>query len=343
MKQRQARALPAPKTPLSAVYVPASRLLDFLQSSRPVLGMVAYAEPPAIPMDVEFPLVVVNLPILGPEPLVEVWTSPAPIFCGREHGIAYSRNNLVLFGAVEIKQSDQIWLDRDTHQAISRTLGFIKNQGYPHLLRIWNYFPGINAKDNEIDRYQLFCLGRHQAFFEHGSLSTHELPAASALGTATGSLWIYFLASKAPATQRENPRQTSAYRYPRQYGPHSPSFARATLARWETENHLYISGTASIVGHLSLHPGDVQQQMAETLANINALIEHTAREEDINMNPGNIALLKVYIRQARHFPLIRKMLESSLGTGLSVLYLQADICRRDLLLEIEGVCIAPVG
>lgn len=343
MKRSRAQALHASKAPLSAAYAPASQPLDFLNSSHSVLGMVAYANPPAIPRDVEFPLAVVNMPVLGGEPLVEVWTSPVPTFCGRERGIAYSRNHLVLFGAVEIKQSDQIWLDRDTHQAISRMLGFIKNQGYPHLLRIWNYFPGINVKDNEIDRYQLFCLGRHQAFFEHGSLFSHELPAASALGTAAGSLWIYFLASKDPAIQRENPRQISAYRYPRQYGPHSPSFARATLARWETESHLYISGTASIVGHLSVHPGDVQQQMTETLANIRALIEYTAREEAIDMSPGNITLLKVYIRQAQHFPLIREMLEKALGADRPVLYLQADICRRDLLLEIEGVCVAPAG
>ncbi|MGH8744550.1 MAG: hypothetical protein ACREUY_09770, partial [Burkholderiales bacterium] len=87
----------------------------------------------------------------------------------------------------------------------------------------------------------------------------------------------------------------------------------------------------------------VQQQMTETLANIRALIEYTAREEAIDMSPGNITLLKVYIRQAQHFPLIREMLEKALGADRPVLYLQADICRRDLLLEIEGVCVAPAG
>ena len=253
MATSSAFKMPAQNAPLGMRYVIPHRLNDELRACRFILGIVDYAGVSRLTDDLTCPVISVDMPLLGNQPFVEVWTSDTVVSSGKQQGISFSRNDTVLFGAIEIKHSDQIWLDRDTFQAVSRMLSFIKNQGYPHLLRIWNYLPGINAKDNEIERYRLFCLGRHQAFFEHGHLSNHELPAASAVGTQAGSLWIYFLAATLPGIQRENPRQLSAYSYPRHYGPRSPSFARATLTHWGKEWHLYISGTASIVGHLSLH------------------------------------------------------------------------------------------
>ncbi len=340
MNKLHTPSVTAPSAPLAVNYMPLAGLDELLRTSRNLLGVVHYGSGTSYAGSAEIPLMLINLPALTDEQGAEVWTSPTPVICGREQGITYSRNEMVLFGAIEINRSDQIWLDRDTHQAMSRMLSFIRNQGYPHLLRVWNYFPGINARENEIERYQLFCLGRHHAFFEHGNLTNQDLPAASALGTPSGSFWIYFLASKTRGIQRENPRQMSAYCYPEQYSPRSPTFARATLARWAGEHHLYISGTASIVGHLSLHPGDVRRQADEILTNIQTLIQHTAFEEGVNMSVDHMALLKVYLRHAQHFPLVNDMLKTTLGKDIPILYLQADICRNDLLLEIEGLCIA---
>jgi chorismate lyase/3-hydroxybenzoate synthase len=336
------RTRPAPSAPLSVAYVPQATLSDYLGACGHPLGVIAFGNAD-VDTDCACPRISLNLPVLGEAYWAEVWTSPTPVRTGREQGIRYAANDKVLFGAIEIAESDQIWLDRDTYRAVCRMLSFIKNQGYPHLLRIWNYLPDINARDNEIERYHLFCLGRHQAFFEHGCAASHDFPAASALGSAGGSLWIYFLASRESAVQQENPRQVSAYHYPRQHGPRSPSFARATLARWESEIHLYISGTASIVGHLSLHAGDVREQLGETLANIRALIAHTAREENVALADTHLALLKVYARRSKDFETVREMVEESVARDVPVLYLQADICRRELLLEIEGVCIAPAA
>lgn len=334
---------PAAKAPLAVRYVAPQDLPGLLGTSNEILGIVDYGGVSGLTDDCCLPLVSVKLPVLGETPLVEVWTSSTPVVSGRQQGIHFARNDAVMFGAIEIRNSDQIWLDRDTHHAVSRMLSFIRNQGYPHLLRIWNYLPGINARDNEIERYQLFCLGRHQAFFEHGSHSRGELPAASALGTQAGSLWIYFITAAQPGIQRENPRQLSAYHYPRQYGPRSPSFARAILARWEGERHLYISGTASIIGHLSVHVGDVRQQLEEILANIKALIAHTAVEEGARISVEDLKLIKVYVRQDKDFAVVKEILEAGLGKTASVIYLQADICRSELLVEIEGVCVAPVS
>ena len=82
------------------------------------------------------------------------------------------------------------------------------------------------------------------------------LPAGTAVGTMSGPLKIHFLAARQPGTHVENPRQVSAYEYPRVYGPCSPSFARATLRPSISGSHLLIAGTASVVGHVSEHIGD---------------------------------------------------------------------------------------
>ena len=78
-------------------------------------------------------------------------------------------------------------------------------------------------------------------------------------------------AARVPGTPVENPRQVSAYRYPRQYGPQAPSFARAMLPPSQAMP-LLLSGTASVVGHESKHHDCVESQLAETFANFDSLI-----------------------------------------------------------------------
>ena len=141
--------------------------------------------------------------------------------------------------------------------------------GYPHLARLWNYLPQINVETDGLERYRQFNSARRNALIAYRRDLTGNVPAACALGSVTGSpLVIYFLASRQAATAVENPRQVSAYEYPAQYGP-KPAFSRASILG----NTLFISGTASIVGHETVHVGDVTAQTRETLANIEALVE----------------------------------------------------------------------
>src|SRR3546814_7354125 len=71
---------------------------------------------------------------------------------------------------------------------------------------------------------------------------------------------VYWLAARTPGTPVENPRQVSAYRYPRQYGPQQPSFARAMLPPPGSAMPLLLSGTASVVGHATAHVGELLAQ-----------------------------------------------------------------------------------
>ncbi|MDE2051437.1 MAG: hypothetical protein KGJ72_10515, partial [Gammaproteobacteria bacterium] len=208
----------------------------------------------------------------------------------------------------------------------------------PHLVRVWNYIPDINLETHGLERYRQFNTARQEASLACGRAVAGAVPAASALGAAAASpLTIYFLASRRAPAFIENPRQVSAYRYPAQYGPRSPAFSRATVLGEGAEATLFVSGTASIVGHRTLHAGDPAAQTRETLVNIEALLAEAERRCGTGALRLETLAYKVYVREPKDLQVIRAQLETSLGRAAALLYLKADICRRDLAVEIEAV------
>ena len=150
-------------------------------------------------------------------------------------------------------------------------------------------------------------------------------------------LQVYWLAAREPGLPLENPRQVSAYRYPREYGPQSPTFARALLPP-SPRVPLLLSGTASIVGHASQHADSLRAQLDETLTNLDSLLG-AARERAPTLSPhlDGTSRLKVYVRDAADADAVAAQLEARLGTRVPWLMLHADVCRRELLVEIEGM------
>jgi len=251
------------------------------------------------------PPVHVPLRQLGPEPLDEVW----PPLEGE-----------VIFGSVSAEETKPIEdVARDVY---ARVIDEVRKAGYPYFLRMWNHVGSLNEIERGLERYQRFCAGRHDAFIEAGYHHDVDLPAASAVGTPGRGLVTYYLAAREPGVQIENPRQVSAYRYPSQYGPKSPSFSRATIWR----DTVFVSGTSSVVGHETVHAGDVVAQLEETLRNIAMLVPL-----------ASVAAAKTYIRRPADYPLLAERLAAVFPVNL---YLEADICRPDLLLEIEAVARA---
>jgi chorismate lyase/3-hydroxybenzoate synthase len=226
-----------------------------------------------------------------------------------------------------------------TTQAYDELLRLTRSRGYPNLVRVWNYFPGINKGDGDLELYRQFTAGRAIAYggFAHEG---EALPAATAIGTDEGTpLTITTIAARNRCRTIENPRQTSAYEYPREYGPISPSFSRAVVVASPSGHRILISGTASIVGHQSMHMNDPVQQTTETLRNLDDLIRY-ARSEFRTRNGGTQILtngnLRVYLRQPEYLAKIEQTLRDALGDDLSIVFLRGDICRRELLLEIEA-------
>ena len=197
--------------------------------------------------------------------------------------------------------------------------------------RIWHFVPGINQQsEGSIENYRAFCLGRATAFEQHAGEGQHlKMSAASAVGTGGAHLSLVYLAGRPPARHIENPRQTSAYHYPEKYGPRPPAFARATSADFAGRPTLFISGTASIMGSESI--GDtVESQLATTLENLTIVAQQTHAP-----TPGK-RHVRVYLRHARDYEYVKGQLEVHyLEKGDDAYYIQADICRWELLVEIE--------
>jgi hypothetical protein len=208
-----------------------------------------------------------------------------------------------------------------------------------HLFRIWNYVPQINATDGALENYRRFCRGRSLAFERRfGSDFRKILPAASAVGAVTGPLALGFLAGDAVPHHFENPRQVPAFEYPAQYGPRPPSFARATAVSVGGTPQIFISGTASITGHATIASGDISRQVACTVENLGLIGTVAGAGRAVGRQDGWSRRFKVYIRHAADFRTVATQLERALlAPGDNVQYLQADLCRSDLLIEIEAI------
>src|SRR5690606_25155362 len=145
----------------------------------------------------------------------------------------------------------------------------------------------------------------------------------SALGTRDGLFSVAFIAGRTAPTRIENPRQLSAYAYPTQYGPRSPAFSRAVTVTAAQHRMLFVSGTASIVGHETVHHGDVIAQTREAVANVSALLEQVNTSTLPPIHLGDLAY-RVYIRDAHDCLSVRQTLETSIDAPARALYVQAD-------------------
>lgn len=266
-------------------------------------------------------------PLQTPAPL-EIWRVDAPVSCGVEDTLQWSAGGGWLFAAVDLDESEHGGPEGTVEFAYARLRRLLEQRAEHHVLRIWNYIGAINQGEGDAERYKHFCDGRGRGmstFFADG------FPAASALGHhgQAQQLQVYLLACDQPGTRVENPRQVSAWRYPRQYGRTPPSFARATTL--PAHDALAISGTAAVVGHTSTHQHDLDAQLAEILTNLRALLTSA----DMSTGFDARSTLKVYVRHVADASRVRDFLQQHLP-DVPLLLLHADICRSELLVEIDG-------
>jgi chorismate lyase/3-hydroxybenzoate synthase len=312
-----------------------------------VLGVVGFDEPPRID-PARVPVTASMTPSLGStENLCEVWrvSGNRPIelsngvtSVGRVH---HRFCDELLFGSITIDEHalDGLAsaLQRATETAYREIFEVLATTEHRYPIRIWNYLPDINREADGDERYRHFNSARQSAFLNSGRTTVGSVPAASALGSPAGSpISIYFLAARHPPVMIENPRQTSAYHYPPKFGIHSPVFSRACVLGEAAGTTLFVSGTASIVGHETIHQGDVVAQTRETLANIRALLDEANRVVGSARYSLDGLKLKVYVRQPGDLRAIEAVLTAALPASTSIVYLQADVCREDLLVEIEA-------
>lgn len=275
-------------------------------------------------------------------PVCDVWFSASALEQGQCRDIRYRHDGSTLFGVIELAEcepapgSAATALQHTTERAYRQLFELLEALKYPYLFRLWNYMADINAHSHGLERYRQFNLGRHEAFVAYRRDVVGNVPAACALGTVGGPLTIAFLAGRKAPLAIENPRQMSAFYYPDRYGPRSPAFARASLVGSGSDAVLLVSGTASIVGHNTVHGGDVQEQTRETLKNIEAVVQEANRQAGQPLFALSHLLYRVYIRHSADLAAVRDVMRARIGERFNAIFLQADVCRQDLLMEIEA-------
>ncbi len=310
---------------LASAHTPGAQLLARLH-----FGVPVPTSNERDPREIHLPL-----PLLQ-GPASECWMSTAPVQHGWQDGLGYAENGALLFGQVSIGETElsALGVDRAVFQAYARINHLLHSRGYPHWLRMWNFLSRITEGEGDAERYRQFNTGRGRALELKREIE-RKLPAATAIGTAEGGLMIYFIgAAEVQGVQVENPRQVSAFQYPRQYGIKSPSFSRATRVEWADGGDLLVSGTASVVGHETRHADDLVAQLRETFANLDALVAAATVQRGGGVyRPHSF---KLYLSQPALLPHLLPLLQAQFGDAL-VTCLQGAICRRDLGLEIEGI------
>ena len=229
--------------------------------------------------------------------------------------------------------------------------------GFQDVVRTWLYQGCITEEVDGVERYRELNRARTDFFaginFEHRPVKVahngHAIyPASTGIGTLCHGL---VTACMALQTDREdvqlmaleNPLQTSAFDYPKEYSIKSPKFARAMAVRAGEYVTTWISGTASIVNAETVHKGDIVKQTEQTLTNIEKLIapENFARQgwADAGATFEDLARLHVYVKRPEDYEACRAVCERRVGHVPSI-YAVADVCRPDLLVEIEGVAFS---
>lgn len=229
--------------------------------------------------------------------------------------------------------------------------------GFDQVMRTWIYVNQITEGPEGLQRYQE--LNRARTDFFHGqklcgknrapAAPENIYPASTGIGTQGSAITMSCMAldSNRPdvlVMPLENPIQTAAYDYQANYSPHSPKFSRAMAVVQGRFVSTLVSGTASIVNSKTCHPGDIVKQAEQTIDNIQQLIapENFARHglPGAGASLSDIAKLRVYVKRMEDYQACREVCERRLPRAPAI-YLHADICRPDLLLEIEAVAFSP--
>ncbi len=334
----------SPDHSLNASFRKADDFLHLDAAGQNVLGVIRYCTDPDATAS-RGPGVELRLPMAtdSTAEFAEVWTTTRPVRTGEYQGIHYAHDGEYLLCTCRVAASPRY--ANITERAYSSVLEVLHDLEYENPFRMWNFIGNINRENADgLEIYRDFCLGRSRAFQRY-SLPTGKLCAATCVGTLGCGIAFYSLSLKSgDCIHLDNPRQVAPYRYPQRYGPRSPSFARATYVRpagqAKAEPRMYVSGTSSIVGHETVHRGDLESQCLTALGNIRCLIEedNTAR---YGLTHGyglaDLDQIKIYVRHAEHIPLVRNICSKVLSPDAEIAYLNLDMCRSDLLVEIEGV------
>ena len=283
--------------------------------------------------------------------------------------IAYRQTGVLNYVMLEWPGYRELWAsglrDRNVRESfeqeaessfkILKSLLESENMNFNNIVRQWNYIGGI-VHDNQVSgaetiNYQIFNEIRHQYYKKYRTVK--GFPAATGIGNRFNHVDIDICAIQATQEELkdfaiENPNQVNPYQYGQQVLlgvpilsqkiKHPPEFERAKLVVTGDLIRLFISGTASIIGQETIGIGDVEKQTYCTIENIEKLTDfHHVRASYPELPQGSFQynFLRIYIKGRMDLQQVKSICLRKFP-NVPMVFVIVDICRDELLLEIEG-------
>jgi len=268
---------------------------------------------------------------------VHIWAvSGVPVqpvhYNGRRAGTIFEDEHIRYGRLVGLLPPDETVARSEQAQGIFTQMDvLLQNNGmhFSDVLRTWFY------NDRILDWYDSFNSVRTR-FFEEKKVFEGLLPASTGVGgcNMSGTALLSGLVAvttddhDVKAFEVASPLQSPAPEY-------GSSFSRAVELQSPNLRRLYISGTASIDGHgKTMFLDDPVGQVRLTMEVVAAIL----RSRD--MDWGDITRSLVYFKRAADAPLFRRHCEDHGVPFFPAIIVENDICRDDLLFEIEADAIA---
>lgn len=206
------------------------------------------------------------------------------------------------------------------------------------IVRQWNYIEHITAVNEGVQNYQLFNDARSD-FYETADWS-NGYPAATGIGCDAGGVMVVAYAVKGfkgADMPIDNPLQIPAHKYSgkvlasgKEAIRTTPKFERGRLLG----DVVFVSGTAAIKGENSEFSDDARVQAREAID----VVEHLVEPSNISQDRSgfHFGLMRVYVRRPQDMEAVREVFSAHFQS-IPIHFLTADICRPELLLELEGI------
>ena len=208
----------------------------------------------------------------------------------------------------------------------------LTGSNFKRVARTWIYLSDI------LSWYGPFNQVRTKVFRDLGLISDtsdSNVPASTGIeGTPPdGSLCAMdLIAVEGPGIEMrplDSPRQCGATKY-------GSMFARAMLVSEAAGDTIYVSGTAAIddAGRTVLLD-DLEGQVRHTLDTIDALIGQAG------LSIRDLTGATVFIKRGGDPEVVRGILEEVAPVLARMPFVEADVCRDDLLFEVDGMAVKP--
>ncbi len=245
------------------------------------------------------------------------------------------------FAASVAQQSGEVFAKLD---ALLAKHGFAVDD----IVRQWNYIGSIVSYKGSKQNYQEFNDAR-SAYYAKGQWQ-NGYPAATGIGAEGEGIIVGGIAFKCEGCifPIDNPLQVAAHVYSKRVlvdddanaVKSTPKFERAKLIERAGGACCFVSGTAAIRGEESVDASSAAMQTVRTIENI----EHLVSKENLvrfGCKPYELKYVRlhVFVKEAKDYDAVREVVEKAYP-HIPVVYSIADVCRQELLVEIEGILIA---